>query len=178
MPFNAFTTHRPSSKTYHTTKVEPLALDGVGLRRVPDECAVAPLEIRVQALELSPYRTGLAGRHRQRLRVSLAFPACSCPLSLSTSGQLDDPEGVLRTSPGWTRDSAPRIRGARFSRTGLLSETRCRNPGYPGHRYSLQGGGLVCSGPTCPAQVSYEGSVPPSPPSPRRWLSHPPSTMG
>jgi hypothetical protein len=52
MPFNAFTTHRPSSKTYPTAKVEPLALDGVGLRRVTDECAVAPLDIRIQGIHL------------------------------------------------------------------------------------------------------------------------------
>src|SRR4029453_15978038 len=51
------------------------------------ECAVPPLEIGVQAVSLSPYRTGLAGPHRTRLPMSPAFPTCSCPLGLSPSGK-------------------------------------------------------------------------------------------
>src|SRR5215510_14692108 len=56
-------------------------------RRGSGECAVPPLEIGVQAVSLSPYRTGLAGPHRTRLPMSPAFPTCSCPLGLSPSGQ-------------------------------------------------------------------------------------------
>src|SRR5712691_12593255 len=56
-------------------------------RRGSGECAVPPLEIGVQAIQLSPYRAGLAGRHRTRLPVSPAFPTCSCPLRLSPSGK-------------------------------------------------------------------------------------------
>jgi hypothetical protein len=37
--------------------------------------------------------------------------------------------------------------------------------------------GLRYSSPTCPAQVSFAGSVLPSGPSPCTWLSHAPSTM-
>ena len=55
----------------------------------------------------------------------------------------------------------------RFSRTGLRSETRCRNPGYSGQCYGPQGGWRGGSGPACPAHVSCEGCIPPSPPSPR-----------
>jgi len=73
------------------------------IRRCGGECAVPPLEIEVQAMRLSPYRTGLAGRHRQRLRVSPASLTCSCPLQLSPSGESDGPEVSLRTSPGCTR---------------------------------------------------------------------------
>ncbi len=39
-----------------------------------------PLEIGIQAVSLSPYHAGLAGRYLQRLPVSPAFPTCSCPL--------------------------------------------------------------------------------------------------
>jgi len=56
-------------------------------RRGSGECAVPPLEIGVQAVSLSPYRTGLAGPHRTRLPMSPAFPTCSCPLGLSPSGK-------------------------------------------------------------------------------------------
>src|SRR5215475_1301974 len=41
----------------------------------------------VQAIQLSPYRAGLAGRHRTRLPMSPAFPTCSCSLRLSPSGK-------------------------------------------------------------------------------------------
>src|SRR5712691_8989997 len=56
-------------------------------RRGSGECAVPPLEIGVQAIQLSPYRAGLAGRHRTRLPMTPAFPTCSCPLRLSPSGK-------------------------------------------------------------------------------------------
>src|SRR5712692_8777609 len=46
-----------------------------------------------------------------------------------------------------------------------------------GGGYSPQGGWLVDSGPACPAHVSCEGCVPPSPPSPCGRLSRPPSTL-
>src|SRR5262245_871284 len=77
-------------------------------RRGSDECAVPPLEIGVQAIQLSPYRAGLAERHPTRLPMAPASPTCSCPLRLSPSGKSDDPEVSLRTSPDCVRDSAPR----------------------------------------------------------------------
>src|SRR5262245_22041667 len=77
-------------------------------RRCSSECEVAPLGIRIQAMQLSPYHAGLAGRHLQRLPVTPPFPTCSFPLRLSPSGQSDDPEAFLRAPPDWVRDSTPR----------------------------------------------------------------------
>ena len=70
-----------------TAKVYRPAPDGAASRRRRGECEVPPLEIGVQAIQLSPYRAGLAGRHLTRLPVAPAFPTCSCPLRLSPSGQ-------------------------------------------------------------------------------------------
>src|SRR4051812_11597587 len=77
-------------------------------RRRSSECEVAPLGIGIQAMQLSPYRAGLAGQHLQRLPVSPAFLACSFPLRLSPSGQPDDPGASLRAPPDCVRDSTPR----------------------------------------------------------------------
>src|SRR5262249_60121823 len=85
------------------------------------ECAVPPLEIGVQAIQLSPYRAGLAGRHSTRLPMAPASPTCSCPLRLSPSGKSDDPEVSLRTSPDCVRDSAPRTAAHPFSAHGSPS---------------------------------------------------------
>jgi hypothetical protein len=78
------------------------------LRCGSSECAVAPLEIGIQAMQPSPYRAGLAGRHLQHLPVAPAFLACCFPLRLSPSGKPDGPETSLRVSPDCVRDSAPR----------------------------------------------------------------------
>src|SRR6478752_5033130 len=77
-------------------------------RRRSSECEVAPLGIGIQAMQLSPYHAGLAGRHLQRLPVAPASPTCSFPLRLSPSGQSDDPEASLRAPPDCVRDSTPR----------------------------------------------------------------------
>jgi hypothetical protein len=90
------------------------------IRHCGGECAVPPLEIEVQAMRLSPYRTGLAGRHRQRLRVSPASLTCSCPLQLSPSGESDGPEVSLRTSPGCTRNPTSRPAAHTFTASGSL----------------------------------------------------------
>ena len=84
------------------------AHDGTASQACSGACAVPPLEIEVQAIQLSPYRAGLAGRHPTRLPMAPASPTCSCPLRLSPSGQSDDPEASLCTSPDCVRDSAPR----------------------------------------------------------------------
>jgi hypothetical protein len=77
-------------------------------RRRSGECAFPLLGIGVQAIQLSPYHAGLAGRHRWRLPAAPASRACSCPLGLSPSGEPDGPETFLRVPPGCARDSAPR----------------------------------------------------------------------
>src|SRR5262252_1748600 len=87
-------------------------------RRGSGECAVPPLEIEVQAIQLSPYRAGLAGHHPTRLPMAPASPICSCPLRLSPSGKSDDPEASLRTSPDCIRDSAPRPAAHAFTTSG------------------------------------------------------------
>ena len=79
---------------------------------------IPPLEIGVQAIQLSPDHAGLAGQHVQRLPVIPAFRACSCPLRLSPSGKPDDPETSLRVSPDCVRDSAPRSAAHRFRASG------------------------------------------------------------
>src|SRR5262249_799058 len=70
-----------------TAKLSRHAHDGAAFRRGRDECEVPPLEIGVRAIQLSPYRAGLAGPHRTRLPMFPAFPTGSCPLQLSPSGQ-------------------------------------------------------------------------------------------
>src|SRR5262249_57794110 len=67
-----------------------------------------PAGIGIQAMQLSPYRAGLAGRHLQRLPVAPAFPTCSFPPRLSPSGQSDGPGAFLRAPPDCVRDSTPR----------------------------------------------------------------------
>src|SRR5438270_11244860 len=87
-------------------------------RRCSSACEVAPLGIGIQAMQLSPYHAGLAGRHLQRLPVSPAFPTCSFPLRLSPSGQSDDPGASLRAPPDCVRDSAPRSAAHSFEAPG------------------------------------------------------------
>src|SRR5262245_10495143 len=99
-------------------KVYRCAHDGAAARRGRGECEVPPLEIEVQAIQLSPYRAGLAGHHPTRLPMAPASPTCSCPLWLSLSGKSDDPEASLRTSPDCVRDSAPRPAAHSFPSPG------------------------------------------------------------
>src|SRR5215472_848592 len=77
----------PIMRRVRTAKVYRYAHDGAAARRGRGECEVPPLEIGVRAIQLSPYRAGLAGRHGTRLPVPPAFPTGSCPLQLSPSGE-------------------------------------------------------------------------------------------
>jgi hypothetical protein len=43
--------------------------------------------MRVQAIQLSPYRAGVAGQSHTRLLILSALQTCCCPLALSGSGQ-------------------------------------------------------------------------------------------
>src|SRR5215475_5874108 len=56
-------------------------------RRATDECAVPPLDIGVRAMQLSPYRAGVAGPCHTRLLTSPAFQPCCCSLALSGLGK-------------------------------------------------------------------------------------------
>ncbi len=77
----------PIMRRVRTANLYQHAHDGAAFRRGRGECEVPPLEIGVRAMQLSPYRAGLAGPHRTRLPMSPAFPTCSCPLWLSPSGK-------------------------------------------------------------------------------------------
>jgi hypothetical protein len=79
--------HRPSRAGYVPQNSNGTLVMAPHPRRGRSECAVPPLEIGVQAIQLSPYHAGLAGRHPTRLPVTPAFPTCSCPLRLSPSGK-------------------------------------------------------------------------------------------
>src|SRR5262252_2562091 len=56
-------------------------------RRATDECAVPPLDIGIRAMQLSPYRAGVAGPCHTRLLTSPAFQPCCCSLALSGLGE-------------------------------------------------------------------------------------------
>src|SRR5712692_3994449 len=94
------------------------------------ECGVPPLEIGLQAIQLSPYRTDLAGPYLQRLPVFPAFPTGCFPLRFSPSGRSDDPEVFLRTSHDCVTDSAPRPAAHRFPPSGSSADT---TRGYTPH---------------------------------------------
>src|SRR6266851_8452150 len=67
-------------------------------RCATDECAVPPLEIGIQTIQFSPYRSGVAGPQRTHLPLSPALPTCSCPLALSGRGQLFASESLTLNS--------------------------------------------------------------------------------
>jgi len=71
-------------------------------KRAPNECAFPPLDMRVQAIQLSPYRSGVAGPQHTRLLLSPAFQPCACPLALSGPGQAVASESsALNSGPFW-----------------------------------------------------------------------------
>jgi len=87
MPFNAFARHRPSRKAYHRRNAIPWLAMASDAKRATDECELPPLDIGVRAMQLSPYRAGVAGPYHTRLLLHPAFRPCSCPLALSGPGQ-------------------------------------------------------------------------------------------
>jgi len=87
MPFNAFARHRPSRKAYHRRNAIPWLAMASDSRRATDECELPPLDIGVRAMQLSPYRAGVAGPYHTRLLIRPAFQPCCCPLALSGLGQ-------------------------------------------------------------------------------------------
>ena len=87
MPFNAFARHRPSRKAYHRRNSIPWLAMASDSRRATDECELPPLDIGVRAIQLSPYRVGVAGPCHTRLLTSPAFQPCCCSLALSGLGE-------------------------------------------------------------------------------------------
>src|SRR5271166_7051282 len=100
--------HRLASRRWPPAKPNGCPLVALRSSRCSSECAVVPLGIGIQAMQLSPYHAGLAGRHLQRLPVAPASLACCFPLRLSPSGESDDPGTFLRVPPDSVRDSTPR----------------------------------------------------------------------
>ena len=92
IPLNELAVHRLSGGGYVPRKFNDALLTASLLDAVAMSVMVPPLGIGIQAIQLSPYRTGLAGRHLQRLPVTPTSPTCSFPLRLSLSGQSDGPE--------------------------------------------------------------------------------------
>jgi hypothetical protein len=178
-PLESVRDRSAAKRRIRSAKVERAAPGSIALRRCGDACAVPPLEMAVQAIRLSPYRAGLAGRHRKRLLRSPASLTGSCPLQLSPSGQSDGPEVFLRTSPGCTRDPTPRPAAHTFIAHG--------SPGigdFP--RKAVIGSSFIratrFTGDTKASQGDLRLIVPrtsnPWPPSPCSWLSQPRTTMG
>src|SRR5215831_2145723 len=76
-------------------------------RRATDECAVPPLDIGVWAMQLSPYRVGVAGPCHTRLLTSPAFRPCCCSLALSGLGKAVASESSALNSGLLRRQFAP-----------------------------------------------------------------------
>src|SRR5712691_653109 len=76
-------------------------------KRATNECAFPPLDIEVQAIQLSPYRSGVAGPPHTRLLLSPAFQPCACPLALSGPGQAVASESSALNSGLLWRQFAP-----------------------------------------------------------------------
>jgi hypothetical protein len=83
------------------------------------------LEIGLQAIQLWPYRTGLAARHLRTPPEATALQACYCPLGLSPPGK---PLTQERSSEFLT--AAPGIRRSASRRTPdvILSNHRAQAP--------------------------------------------------
>jgi hypothetical protein len=76
-------------------------------KRATNECEFPPLGIGVQAIQLSPYRSGVAGPPHTRLLLSPAFQPCACPLALSGPGQAVASESSALNSGLLWRQFAP-----------------------------------------------------------------------
>jgi hypothetical protein len=102
MPFNAFTRHRPSCKAYHERNFYPWLTMASEYRRGTDAYEVPPLDIGIQAIQLSPYRAGVAGPCHTRLLTSPAFPSCSCSLSFQNQvRRVASKSSALNFGPLW-----------------------------------------------------------------------------
>jgi hypothetical protein len=123
IPLNEVVPRRLASRRWPPAKPNGWPPVALRCRRCSSGCAVAPPGIGIQAIQLSPSHTGLAGRHLQRLPGSPAFLACCCPLRLSPSGKPDDPGTFLRVPPDCVRDSTPRPAAHRFPASGSRTRT-------------------------------------------------------
>src|SRR6266516_3427959 len=92
-------------------------------RRCDREAFQSPLETELQAIQLSPYRAGLAEPNLQRLPVASASTACFCPVGLSPAGKpLTQGSGCSEHPPFWERDQLRAGHGARANESDLPPE--------------------------------------------------------
>src|SRR3954451_13711880 len=94
-------------KVRATTSLSPYR-GGPAVRRCVGGYTLASLEAEVRTIRSSPYRAGLAGRDRQRLRTAPASTACYGPLWLSPPGKplaqgscLPNPSFLRKGSSAW-----------------------------------------------------------------------------
>jgi hypothetical protein len=79
----------PSGQGVVWTQAESRHTDGAGSTDVLSAGVTGPpLDTGLQAIQLSPYRAGMAGRRRPCLQAAPAFQPCSCPFLRSDSGQV------------------------------------------------------------------------------------------
>src|SRR5262252_4781098 len=98
-------------------------------RRAPDECAVPPLDIGVRAMQLSPYRAGVAGPCHTRLLTSPAFRPCCCSLALSGLGEVVASESSALNSGLLRRQFAPCVTWRTVSlHSAQASRRPCEGP--------------------------------------------------
>ena len=103
MSLNAFTGHRLSDRAYHGRKFNSWLPRASAFRRATDVCAVPPLDIGIQAIQLWPYRSGVAERLPTRLWSFSALTTGAGPLALSGPGKLFASESSALNSGhlGW-----------------------------------------------------------------------------
>src|SRR5215471_20031320 len=98
-------------------------------KRATNECEVPPLDIGVQAIQLSPYRSGVAGPPHTRLLRSPAFQPCACPLALSGPGQAVASESSALNSGLLRRQFAPCVTWRTVSlHSAQASRRPCEGP--------------------------------------------------
>ncbi|REH18001.1 hypothetical protein BCF44_13933 [Kutzneria buriramensis] len=83
--------------------------ESIGSRCRSDEFLLVPLGIGLQAIQLWPYRAGLAARSLGHLQTAAASLTCCCPLQLSPLGKPGDPRTSLRVHPSCAGDTTKRL---------------------------------------------------------------------
>ena len=79
--------HRPSSGAFVILIAQRRISMASPYRRCDREAFQSPLGTGLEAIQLSPYRAGLAEPNLQRLPVVSASTACFCPVGLSSLGK-------------------------------------------------------------------------------------------
>jgi hypothetical protein len=143
--------------------------------RGPNECELPPLGIGVQALQLSPYRAGVARPQHTRLLPALAFQPCACPRALSGLGQAGTAESsALNSGPLWEQFAPCATRRTVSAHPAPLTQPPASSPfaraqtalvhaGRPGRAHLRLGGGddetfSLSGAPNAPRRGAYAGA--------------------